>query len=289
MAETTEVVQQDIDETRNNLADKLAVLSDKITGTVENVGETVSNVTEKATETVETVKETVSGTVEAVKDTVQGTVETVKDTVSCTVEAIRDTFDLRKQAEQRPWLVFGGAVALGFVGGKLLSSFTAPAEHNPSYASAYGGGRPESDAYRSVAESAQPQQAPKAAEEQPKGESWFGSLTHSIGAKLGPELNTLKELALGSLFGVVRDMVTRTLPESVKGDVSNVINNMTESLGGKTIQGPVLGESDEGQEQGNQKHQQDSGREEQSRTGGQSSQEQHRSGRSQRAAEHSYR
>jgi ElaB/YqjD/DUF883 family membrane-anchored ribosome-binding protein len=249
MAETTEVIQNDIEETRSDLADKLAVLGEKITGTVTTVEETVANVTEKASETVEAVKETVSDTVEAVKDSVSNTVETV-----------RNAFDLQKQAQERPWLVFGGAVALGFVGGKLLGGFTARHSHQEAYWGSHPRGHNEGPAaYRSASESAQPQ--PTASQETPSqeakgGPSWFGSITE----KFGSELSTLKGLALGSLFGVVRDMIVQHLPKTLKDDVGNVINQVTESVGGKTIQGPVLGESqDESSDQdqeGEQSHQQ---------------------------------
>jgi hypothetical protein len=255
--ESTEVIQNDLDETRASLADKLAQLGDKITGTVENVGETVENVTERATETVETVKETVdavkdtvSGTVENVKDTVSGTVETVKESVSSALETIKETFNLQRQVEERPWLVMSGAVLLGFVGGKLIGNLTAPRERH-RYRE-YDGGRARGAAYQNVTESSRPQQEPAhessaGREESSSHSGWLENVTHNLSEHLGPELNNLKGLALGTLFGVARDMVTRNLPRSLKDEVGNVFNSINQKLGGKKIEGPVFGDTENGQ------------------------------------------
>src|SRR5947209_887484 len=172
MAEQTEpkvrAIEHELDETRADLADKLAQLSDKITGTVETVEETVENVTEKAAETVEAVKETVAGTVESVKEsvetvreTVSGTVENVKESVSTAFENVRETFNLQRQMQERPWLVLGGAVAVGFIGGKLVDAFTAsgrPSFRGRSYGGDYSGRRAGNfrTAFPSEAESTRP-------------------------------------------------------------------------------------------------------------------------------------
>jgi len=224
---TSDQVQEELEETRSALADKLAQLGDKITGTVENVEHTVENVTETASETVEAVKHTVSDTVETVKE----------------------TFNLQKQVQERPWLVVGAAVALGYVGGRLIEGARARSyPRQPSGQSRqdyYGGGQPGYGAYGSVSESARPQTATGQTASQ---SSWFGNLTSGIQERFGSEINTLKGLALGALFGVVRDMATRSLPQALKGEVSQVIDNMTHHAGGKPIQGSVL-EGDQGQQE----------------------------------------
>jgi len=266
MAEEPEVtankIEHELEETRHSLADKLSQLGEKITGTVENVEHTVENVTETASETVEAVKETVSGTVETVKETVAGTVETV-----------RETFNLQRQMQERPWLVLGGAFALGFIGGKLIdvarprSSYRGGdwQQRQEGFASGTSG-------YRPASESAYPQQAggqysggQYASEEYAPGQyssrqsssgsSWFSGIMD----RFGSEINTLKGLAIGSLFGVVRDMVAQKLPESLKGEVTGVLDNMASHAGGKPIQGPVLQGTDQGQQESGQQGQGASG------------------------------
>jgi ElaB/YqjD/DUF883 family membrane-anchored ribosome-binding protein len=256
MAESTEVIQHEIAETRTDLAEKLAELSDKITGTVEAVEETVASVSEKATETVEAVKETVSSvteraseTVEAVKETVEGTVEAVKDSVSGTVQAVRNAFDLSKQTEEHPWLVFGGSVAVGFAGGMLLGNLLSRSSRAYPEKTSWEPHHETPSNYRKEPERefARPQETthreamPEAGPAQP---SWFSNAAGSVLEKIAPQLNNLKSLALGALFGVIRDVATHNLPGSLKEDVANVINNVTESLGGKKIEGPILGDEE---------------------------------------------
>ncbi len=247
MADQPEVIQKELEETRSALAEKLEQIGEKISGTVETVTETVSDVTQ----TVSSVSEAVEGAVQNVAQAVSGTVETVKDTVSTvgekaseTVEAVKQAFNLPDQIRARPWLWFGGSVALGFVGGKLLlprfsRSRTTEAEsfiegnyHERSedrdWSPRSGNGRhaEEERAYGTETTGAEKS-------------SWLGGIMQQFGG----EINKLKGLALGTLFGVARDMVSQSLPESVKDQVTHLVDDVTEKAGGEVIHGPVLGES----------------------------------------------
>lgn len=254
MGEPAEVIQQDLDETRSALADKLNLLEEKISGTVTQVTDTVAEVTETASETVEAVKETVQGTVETVKETVEGTVETVKE-----------TFDFQSHVQNHPWLVVGGAVLAGFVAGKLIggsrredrweswsnhpgltghtwddrgSAFARQMSRaaEPSYGAPQGGYGAQAADYSGQ----QDQSSGAGSLFGGNWGNWLGGLTQQV----QPEIDALKGLALGAVFGLVRDMVANGLPESLKGEVSNTINGLAERLGGKPIEGPVLGSSE---------------------------------------------
>jgi hypothetical protein len=63
---------------------------------------------------------------------------------------------------------------------------------------------------------------------------------------VAPQLNQVKGLALGTLFGVVRDVASSWAPEALRQDMRKMINGFTSDLGGQVIEGPVLGESEEG-------------------------------------------
>jgi len=266
------VIQQDLDETRSALADKLNKLEEKISGTVTQVTDTVAEVTESASETVEAVKETVQGTVESVKETVEGT-----------VESVRDAFDFQAHVENHPWLVVGGAVLAGFVAGKLFGGSGGSSRREGRRDSSWESWstQPERTSHtwddrgsaftRQMSSSAEPSYgAPQSGyaaqaadysgrQDQSSGTgslfggnwgNWLGGLTQQI----QPEVDALKGLALGAVFGLVRDMVANGLPESLKGEVSNTINGLAERFGGKPIEGPVLGssesQSDDSPEQG---------------------------------------
>jgi uncharacterized protein (DUF2267 family) len=60
-------------------------------------------------------------------------------------------------------------------------------------------------------------------------------------------LSKLKGLALGATFGVLRDMLTTSVPEQMKPQLTDVINNVTSKLGGKVIQGPLVDTTHEGE------------------------------------------
>jgi ElaB/YqjD/DUF883 family membrane-anchored ribosome-binding protein len=247
MAEEPEVIERDIEQTRHDLAAKLEQIGEKISGTVETVTEAVSSVTE----TVGNVTETVEGTVQSVAETLSGTVESVKETVASvgekaseTVEAVKDAFNLSEQIRRRPWLWVGGSVAVGFAAGKFFAPrathFTPQAEsfvHGTGYYPSHEEEeRPMTGNGRHWGEE---QAAPTS--ERSEGPSMLSGLAQQF----APELNRLKELALGTLFGVARDMIVEAVPEPLKDQLQSLVNDFTEKVGGKPIQGPVLGESEQ--------------------------------------------
>jgi len=245
MAEQPEVIQKELEDTRHALAEKLEQIGTKISGTVETVTDTVSNVTD----TVASMTETVESTVQTVADSVSGTVESVKDTVSSmgetasdTVEAVRQAFNLPEQIRQHPWVWVGGSVVLGFIGGKLLGPRSS---HTPeSSAFAQGSGyQPK------------PAEMPSPPASASNGKSYNGTTSDSGGQTssmlggimqhFGSEINKLKGLALGTLFGVTRDMVAKSLPESLKEQVSTLFNDFTEKAGGEPIKEPIMEDSNQ--------------------------------------------
>lgn len=104
---------------------------------------------------------------------VSGTVKTVKSSAS----AVRDTFDIKCQVDHRPWTFLVGATALGFLAGagpnrnkqtENNARFEAPAEFDPKLVS-----------------------------------NWLSKL----GSTFEPELAELKGILIGTIFGILRDVV----------------------------------------------------------------------------------
>jgi len=108
MENETDVIRQQMLETRTALSEKLEALQEQVLSTVEGT-------TKSVTDTVQTVQEAVQDTVSTVSETVQGTVETVKD-----------TFDISQHVQKHPWLMVGGAIALGYLGGRLMENGRLP-------------------------------------------------------------------------------------------------------------------------------------------------------------------
>lgn len=157
-----EVIRQQMEETRSQLSEKLEILETQITDTVQSTSNAVSE------------------TVEAVKGTVDSVTESVQDTMHSVGEAL----DLRLQAERHPWLVFGGAVAAGFVASGYLFPARTPAPVMQMTTDSTGA---------AVAYVPTPAAPPR--------ESWLGN-----------QMRLLRGMAVGALMDVVRDIAAKGLP-----------------------------------------------------------------------------
>jgi ElaB/YqjD/DUF883 family membrane-anchored ribosome-binding protein len=211
MADQTEVIRKQMEETRSDLESKLEALESKVANTVQSATEVVS-------ETVQSAKEAVSDTVETVKETVSHVTEAVGETV----HNVGELFDLRVQADRHPWMVVGGAVALGFTVAQVLPS--ARSEGEASYAS-----------WNENAASGR-QSAMSMAAERPAGEQRTGWLWDEFGK--------LKGLALGAVLGVVRDLVKRNVPGEIGERIAEEVDNFTTKMGAQPFHGSLFGEQE---------------------------------------------
>jgi len=204
------VIQQQMEETRSRLAEKLDQLTQQATGTVETVAETVTD------------------TVETVSDTVQTVTETVQDTV----QSVREMFDLPGQVDRHPWAMFGGAVALGYFAGWMLTpsrpafqqAAPAPAAPPPSPAPASSNRLQDywKEEQSSTGES-RPQEG--------HSPSWWDSLTQTF----GPTFDKLKGLAVGATLGLARDVVSGSMGSNLSTQVQEVFDDLTNRLGGTRV------------------------------------------------------
>ena len=207
MDNEAEVIRYQMDQTRTGLQDKLETLEQQVKNTVQET-------TEAVTGTVEAVKETV----EAVKDTVQETVEAVKETVGETVESVKQTLNLNRMVQEHPWPMMAGAAAVGFVGGKLLSSLSAEAVSAPAGMTAVA-----PTPYASA-----PPPAPR--------RSWWSFITDHY----SQELDQLKGLAIAAVGNVVREALAENLPPQFAGQTRETIDGLVTKLGAKPIEEPLF-------------------------------------------------
>jgi hypothetical protein len=192
MTEQIELIEQRIDQTKASLADKLEALETQVTDAVQATTETVTE------------------TVDAVKDTV--------DNVKEKVRSAGEFLSMKQQAERNPWLVFGGALAVGCFAGYVLGGEAKRATVRRRTTSAKS---PEFEPVAAVASSAAPLR------EEPH--SWFRD-----------QLGNFSGLAIGALMGVLRDAVASELPDGLGKSVSQEMDRFTTRLGGEPIAGPVL-------------------------------------------------
>jgi hypothetical protein len=203
MENETELIREQMLETRTALTEKLEILEEQVTATVKGT-------TDSLAETVETVKEAVQNTAQTVERTVENTVETVKETL-----------DVSRHFEEHPWLMLGGAVLAGYIGGRLLDRGTAPTQVPAN------GFLPE-PRYETAPSSYQP--SPPRAEP-----GWGAEVVHAM----RPALSKLGQLAIGVTTGIIGEMIREQLPEAVQHDVGEALDDITVALGGKPLHGFV--------------------------------------------------
>jgi len=224
MSDESEVIQQQMQETRTALTDKLETLEAQVVNTVSEANTAVV------------------ATVESVKDAVQETMNVVKGSVHETVDSVKHAMDLSRQVDRHPWLLMGGAAALGYLGGCLLRrAVTRPSRgESPVYPlappirirpSEEKNGRGTHPLQDNAEEAARP--SPVA--------GWLSKLEK----ELAPEIDKVKSLAIGVGLGLVRDLITESAPEQLQPRLTEVMDDITVKLGGETIRGPVLSTSSE--------------------------------------------
>jgi ElaB/YqjD/DUF883 family membrane-anchored ribosome-binding protein len=206
MENEPEVIRQQMEDTRTALTEKLENLEEQVVARVRNTTDSVNE------------------TVENVKEAVENTVQTVSNTVDRTVESVKETFDVRRQFEQRPWLMLGGAVLVGYIGGRLLDRMVSPVPTTNGY---YPELSPEPAASHYQAQPA------------PAKPSWGEEVVEHM----KPALSKLGQLAIGVTTGIIGEMVREQIPEALQKDVGEIIDEVTRSLGGKPLHGFLSHES----------------------------------------------
>jgi len=196
MADECDNIEQQIDETKASLIGKLDALETQVAGVVQATSESVSE-----------------------------TVGAVKDTVNTVKEKVRDAgeyLNLRRQAENNPWTVFGSSVVAGCVAGYLFCGRTSTR-----------GQRPRS----TVEDSIEPSRPQSVAAVRPEPRAESAEEKHSW---LREQLGNLSGLAIGALMGSLRDLAASNMPDGLGKSISQEMDRFTTSLGATPISGPIL-------------------------------------------------
>jgi len=203
MENETEVIREQMEETRTALTEKLEALEEQVASTVQGATATV-------TETVQAVTDTVA----KASESVEHTIDKVSESMEHTIDKVKESFDLTQHVQDHPWLMMGGAVAVGFVAGQLLPSASSAVQTVSHAMSGNGHGVPSTAS--SVAAT---------------GSDWLSGLSKAF----APALKDLEGLAIGALAGAVGDMVLQSTPQEYRSHVREVIDNLTTSLGGTLV------------------------------------------------------
>lgn len=228
MDHESEVIRQQMEETRTALTEKLETLEQQVVTTVHGATSAVAD------------------TVEAVKEAVHDSVAMVKDSVEETVETVRETFDVSRQVERHPWTIMAGSVLLGYVAGSLLDR--AEQERlrlirqsqllaEPDHARREGPRFDNAGRFDFTEPAAKPNGTHAAT-----STSAVSNLLGNVGTTFEKEIAEVKGLAIGTMIGLVRDLIVPSVPQQMRPDLNNVMNSITTKLGGKPIHGPILQE-----------------------------------------------
>jgi len=217
MPPETELIKQQMGQTRAALTEKLETLETKVVGAVG------------------TTTDTVSQTVHEVGATVRDTAQDVRATLHETMASVRDALDVTHQVKEHPWLMVGGSVLAGYVGGVVLDNLERG--HMPSLPHLPVAAErllPSDAEVRGRMESRAPAHR--------TGSSFFQSLAESF----APELDKLKRTAVSMALGVVRDKINESMPPQVREHVNEMMNRVTTKLGGQPVApGALFGGSEE--------------------------------------------
>jgi ElaB/YqjD/DUF883 family membrane-anchored ribosome-binding protein len=215
MPPETELIKQQMGQTRAALADKLENLESKVFGIVTTTTDTV-------TQTVQGVQATVTQTVQEVGATLRDTTQSFHAATSDVMTALHNAFDVPRQVHNHPWLTLGSSVLAGYVGGVILDNLEHG--HMPSLPSLPAGPEkllPRSSEVRGRMEAAAPARN--------SGPSFLKSLFETF----APEIDKLKAAAVGMALGVVRDRVGESVPQGMREDFTQMMDRITAKLGGE--------------------------------------------------------
>lgn len=185
---------------RHEMEDTRASLADKLDTLESQVIGTVHDATAAVAHTVQDVRSVVDSVTESIQEG---------------VESVKETLNLSEQVRRHPWGMLGGAAAVGFFGGWLVGSSRKETEI-PASANL-------------------PRDFPRESYGKPVRELSAEPSSEGQESVFAEPLQALKGLALGALMGMVREMVTKGLPENLQDDVVKVLDNFTTKLGGKIV------------------------------------------------------
>jgi hypothetical protein len=174
-----------------------------------------------------TMREAVQDAFDSIKGTVDGTVKSVKGTVDETVSGVSDNLDFAGIVERHPWLCIGGFVALGYLGYRLLGASEGGTATPKEALTAEG----VSDPWTPPARQTNGRHPPQP--EEPKEQKTEST---SRPTEWNRVMDEMKALAIGVPMGILRDRLAETGAEAFRTQVIELMNALTEKLGGKIVQ-----------------------------------------------------
>jgi ElaB/YqjD/DUF883 family membrane-anchored ribosome-binding protein len=159
-----------------------------------------------------------------VNEAVVSTTETIQSgvyAVKSALDSVRHATDLNYQVKQRPWVMFATAAGVGFVGGALLNSLQSDdAVRDPAAATGTGNGsQPSHPSANSIR----------------KAQAQGPGILSKLGEVLAPQAELARELAIGALFSLARDIAHDAVAKPMAQPVDDFFNDAARKFGGKPL------------------------------------------------------
>lgn len=209
--QSPEVIEQEMEGTRQALTEKVAALEQQVVGTIQEATTTVQ-------ETVETVKGTVESVKEAVQETVSSVKEGVQDSVTTVQETVMETFDFTKHVRNRPWACIGGAAAAGFITGLIAFRQRRETQVSAPLTTAAVGPM--------AAYSPPPLPREYAPPPPPREPGWFDALMD----RAGEEAKKLGEMALTTLVASAKESLQDGIPKLIETTIPDLLQQRAKSV-----------------------------------------------------------
>ncbi len=177
MIDTPELIQEQMKETKSQLSDKLESLEQQF----------------HVNDAVQTTRSAVAATAEAVQATAE--------TVTGAMQSVSQAFDVRRQIVQHPWMVLGGAAAVGYLAHELLTRTELRTAQSLEAASTLGEFPPTNGHALEHRDSPVNVAATAAA-----------TRAYNETLMMSSPLLQLKSLAISTLIGIAREAATRAVP-----------------------------------------------------------------------------
>jgi len=225
--------RHDIEETRASMTEKLELLEERVRDTLEETKIAVDDIVENVKGTVDETVDAVKDTVDGAKSTVENIVENVKETMDDTMTRVKQSFDLRYQVEQHPWLMLGGSV----VAGSILASFMHRGHENRHY-SYYADSRlnngPEADNTSATGVYTGAGLSSGTGEENATASQEHAKYTHSQrqegwGRTLG-QFQEEFDIAKGVVTGAIMSTVMGTLQEMIRQNIPSMASHFDKAV-----------------------------------------------------------
>jgi ElaB/YqjD/DUF883 family membrane-anchored ribosome-binding protein len=126
----------DRESTQSAVTEQLGMIEGRVHETMDETKSTIDTVMDSIQQ--------VQTTIEGAKSAVDNVLETAKFAMDETIERVKYTTDLIEQVNQNPWIMFGGAVLMGYVLGTVGSEGFFDKRHASGHGgeTALPGGRP---------------------------------------------------------------------------------------------------------------------------------------------------